>query len=62
MVTQVPFYRHSLDQSYATGVARVLDTPFLTSGSVCREVEKQLYLADLETLLELLKVEHAGVF
>lgn len=27
-----------------------------------REVERQLYLADLETLLELLKVEHAGVF
>jgi hypothetical protein len=27
-----------------------------------REVEKQLYLADLETLLELLKVEHAGAF
>lgn len=27
-----------------------------------REVERQLYLADLETLLELLKAEHAGVF
>ena len=27
-----------------------------------RDVERQLYLADLETLLELLKVEHAGAF
>jgi len=27
-----------------------------------REVERQLYFADLETLLELLKAEHAGVF
>src|SRR6266404_1405792 len=42
MVTQVPFYRHSLDQSYARGVARVLDTPFLTTGAVSREVEQQL--------------------
>jgi hypothetical protein len=27
-----------------------------------REVERQLYFADLETLLELLKAEYAGVF
>jgi hypothetical protein len=27
-----------------------------------REVERQLYLADLETLLELLKAEHADAF
>jgi hypothetical protein len=27
-----------------------------------RDVERQLYLADLETLLELLKAEHAGAF
>jgi len=30
--------------------------------STAREVERQLYLTDLETLLELLKFEHGGAF
>ncbi len=38
----VPFYRHSLDASYASRVAKVLDTPFLTSAGVGKEVEAQL--------------------
>jgi UDP-4-amino-4-deoxy-L-arabinose-oxoglutarate aminotransferase len=42
MSPQVPFYRHSLDASYAERVARVLESPILTSGSVGKEVEAQL--------------------
>lgn len=38
----IPFYIHNLDSSYAENVAKVLDTPFLTSGSVCKEVEAQI--------------------
>src|SRR5215831_11075600 len=41
MVSKVPFYRHSLDESYAEAVAGVLDTPFLTTGAVSRQVEQQ---------------------
>ena len=39
---QVPFYRHELTSDDASLVARVLSTPFLTSGSVGRAVEAQL--------------------
>jgi UDP-4-amino-4-deoxy-L-arabinose-oxoglutarate aminotransferase len=39
---QVDFYRHELDASSAEYVARVLETPFITSGRVGREVEAQL--------------------
>jgi UDP-4-amino-4-deoxy-L-arabinose-oxoglutarate aminotransferase len=38
----IPFYIHNLDSSYAEQVAKVLDTPFLTSGSVCKDVEAQI--------------------
>ena len=39
---QVPFYRHSLSPEYVKSVSRVLDSPFLTSGPVCKDVEAQL--------------------
>ena len=39
---QVPFYRHSLSPENAQLVAKVLETPFLTSGSIGKEVEAQL--------------------
>ena len=39
---KVDFYRHSLGAADAEGVARVLDTPFLTSGMVGKAVETQL--------------------
>jgi dTDP-4-amino-4,6-dideoxygalactose transaminase len=39
---QVDFYRHDLEPSAADAIARVIATPFLTSGSVGREVEKQI--------------------
>jgi UDP-4-amino-4-deoxy-L-arabinose-oxoglutarate aminotransferase len=39
---QVDFYRHGLSAADAAVVANVLDTPFLTTGRVCREVEAQL--------------------
>lgn len=39
---QVPFYRHSLTPENAESVAKALQTPFLTSGPVCREVETQI--------------------
>jgi dTDP-4-amino-4,6-dideoxygalactose transaminase len=42
MVSKVPFYRHSLDESYAEDVARVLVTSFLTTGPVSRQVERLL--------------------
>jgi dTDP-4-amino-4,6-dideoxygalactose transaminase len=42
MVSKVPFYRHSLDESYAEAVAGVLGTPFLTTGAASRKVEQQL--------------------
>jgi len=42
MSMKVPFYRHSLDASYAKRIAAVLETPILTSGSVGKEVEAQL--------------------
>jgi UDP-4-amino-4-deoxy-L-arabinose-oxoglutarate aminotransferase len=38
----VEFYRHDLDASAAEAVAKVLATPFLTSGAVGRSVEQQL--------------------
>ena len=38
----VDFYRHSLSARDAEAVARVLGTPFLTSGSVGKQVEAQL--------------------
>ena len=51
------------DQGYVTGHpiawAAVLPYRSLMPPSA-RDVERQLYLADLETLLELLKAEHAG--
>ena len=39
---QVDFYRHDLDSSAAERIGRVLDTPFITSGKIGREVEAQL--------------------
>jgi dTDP-4-amino-4,6-dideoxygalactose transaminase len=42
MALTVPFYRHSLDQSFAKAVADVLNSPFLTSGAVSKAVEAQL--------------------
>ena len=39
---KVPFYRHDLRPEQAERVARVLSTPFLTSGGVGREVESKL--------------------
>jgi UDP-4-amino-4-deoxy-L-arabinose-oxoglutarate aminotransferase len=39
---QVDFYRHDLNATSAEAIARVLDTPFITSGKVGREVETQL--------------------
>jgi len=42
MVASVPFYRHSLDESYANAVADVLKSTFLTTGGVAKAVEAQL--------------------
>jgi UDP-4-amino-4-deoxy-L-arabinose-oxoglutarate aminotransferase len=39
---QVPFYRHSLAPENSQYVAKVLETPFLTSGPIGKEVEAQL--------------------
>ena len=39
---QVPFYRHSLAPEKSKYVAKVLETPFLTSGPIGKEVEAQL--------------------
>jgi dTDP-4-amino-4,6-dideoxygalactose transaminase len=39
---KVPFFRHDLRPDQANQVARVLSSPFLTSGSVGREVESKL--------------------
>ena len=39
---QVPFYRHSLKSEEAEAVAQVLNSPFLTSGPVCKDVEAQI--------------------
>jgi len=39
---QVPFYRHSLAPENSKYVAKVLETPFLTSGPISKEVEAQL--------------------
>ena len=39
---QVPFYRHSLSPENAQLVAKVLETPFLTSGPIGKEVEAQI--------------------
>ena len=39
---QVPFYRHSLTPENSKYVAQVLETPFLTSGPIGKEVEVQL--------------------
>ena len=39
---QVPFYRHSLSPENAQLVAKVLETPFLTSGPIGKDVESQL--------------------
>jgi dTDP-4-amino-4,6-dideoxygalactose transaminase len=39
---QVPFYRHSLSPENAQLIAKVLQTPFLTSGPIGKEVEAQL--------------------
>jgi UDP-4-amino-4-deoxy-L-arabinose-oxoglutarate aminotransferase len=39
---QVPFYRHSLAPENSKYVAKVLETPFLTSGPIGKEVEAQL--------------------
>jgi dTDP-4-amino-4,6-dideoxygalactose transaminase len=39
---KIDFYRHQLTPADGEAVARVLASPFLTTGSVAREVEKQL--------------------
>ncbi|WP_424195016.1 DegT/DnrJ/EryC1/StrS family aminotransferase [Ampullimonas aquatilis] len=39
---QVPFYRHDMTQKDIAGIARVVDSPILTSGTVAKEVEQQL--------------------
>ena len=39
---KIDFYRHSLTPEDATAVAKVLGTPFLTTGKVCEVVEAQL--------------------
>ena len=39
---KVDFYRHQLSSADAQGISQVLDSPFLTTGNVCREVENQL--------------------
>lgn len=39
---KVDFYRHDLTPDDAEAVARVLATPFLTTGGVCKSVEAQL--------------------
>lgn len=39
---RVPFYRHGLSAADADGVASVLDSNYLSAGSVCRRVESQL--------------------
>ena len=39
---QVPFYRHSLAPENSKYVTKVLETPFLTSGPIGKEVEAQL--------------------
>ncbi len=38
----VPFYKHNLDANHAESIARVLNTPFLTSGAIGKAVEDQL--------------------
>ena len=42
MNVQVPFYRHSLSPENSRLVAEVLETPFLTSGPIGKQVENQL--------------------
>jgi UDP-4-amino-4-deoxy-L-arabinose-oxoglutarate aminotransferase len=39
---RVDFYRHDLDPSAAKAIARVIETPFLTSGAIGQKVEQQL--------------------
>ena len=39
---QVPFYRHTLSPENAQLVAKVLETPFLTSGPIGKDVEAQI--------------------
>lgn len=42
MSEKIDFYRHSLSSKDAAAVAAVLDSPFLTSGAVCKRVEGML--------------------
>lgn len=39
---KVPFFRHNLDENYASSVAQVLRSEYLTTGGVCRSVEDML--------------------
>ncbi len=39
---KVDFYRHQLSSADADGIAHVLDSPFLTTGNICKKVEEQL--------------------
>jgi len=39
---KVPFYRHAVSPDWSSAVARVIETPFLTSGAVGRRVEATL--------------------
>ena len=43
MVGQVPFYRHPLDGGYANHIARVLETPFLTSAAVGEKTQGRFF-------------------
>lgn len=47
----VPFYLHNLDSSASSLIANILDTPFLTTGVACKEVE--------QLLCEFFNVSHA---
>ena len=42
MPQNIDFYRHGLSGKDAAAIAAVLDSPFLTSGSVCKRVEAML--------------------
>jgi len=55
--------RSDLDEFLSYGKSPRYALPYrrLVPGTA-REVERQLYLADLETLLELLRFEHGGAF
>lgn len=55
--------KSDLDEYLSLGTAPRYALPYRKLvPATAREVERQLYLTDLETLLELLKFEHGGAF